>query len=391
MIPIGIDRPNQRKARIVPILIAVNIGVFLLMLALHLASPVNPSNGFSRPEYAVLLWGWVDPHNLKLWTLVTSAFFHGGFMHLFGNMLALFVFGPAVEDRFGRVGFTIFYFAGAIGSALAHIAVEDAPAIGASGAIAAVTGAFLVLFPLTKVRVLMLFGFIGLLQIPAIWLIGLYVALDLFSQTFDSANGVANMAHLGGYGFGIAIAMLLLWTRKIPREPYDLFSMLNNRRRRKAFRAVHSEMHSKPVFNAVGSKPNPRAEQLARARSAVSSAISSERMDEAADLYAKLISDFADKPKAATLHRDAQYRLANHLYASEQRERAADAYKRLLDAYPNDPEREVISVLLARIHAHDLADRDAARDILRQLTETTSDPEIRSLAEQELEQIRGTR
>ena len=391
MIPIGIDRPNHRKPRIVPALIALNIGVFLLMLGLHLASPINPQTGASAPEQAVLSWGWVDPHRFVWWTLITSAFFHGGFMHLFGNMLALFVFGPAVEDRFGRVGFTIFFLAGAIGSALAHIAVEDAPAIGASGAIAAVTGAFLVLFPLTKVRVLMLFGFIGLLRIPAIWLIGLYVALDLFSQTFDTANGVANMAHLGGYAFGIALAMLLLWARKIPREPYDLFSMLNNRRRRQAFKAAHAQVHSKPVFSKPGSRPNPRAEQLAHARAAVSRAISNDEMDEAAGLYARLISDFADKPRAATLHRDAQYRLANHLYATGERQRAADAYGRLLDAYPADPEREVISVLLARIHAHELDDRDAARSILRGLIENTQDPEIRSLAEQELEQIKGTR
>jgi len=391
MIPIGIDRPNQRKPRVVPVLIALNIGVFLLMIGLHLASPINPNTGYSAPEETLLLWAWVDPHHFRLWTLVTSAFLHGGFMHLFGNMLALFVFGPSVEDRFGRLGFSLFYLAGAVGSALAHIVVEDAPAIGASGAIAAVTGAFLVLFPLTRVRVLMIFGFIGLYRIPAVWLIGLYVALDLFSQTFDSKNGVANMAHLGGYAFGVCTALILLWTRILAREPYDLFSLINHRRRRQAFLAAQAHVQSKPVFKHPKSRPDPRADELAQARAAVSSAISSERMDEAADLYAKLVSEFADKPRATTLHRDAQYRLANHLYATGQRARAADAYQRLLEAYPNDHEREVISVLLARINAHDLGDRDTARTILRNLTENTADPEIRSLAEQELEQLKGTR
>ncbi|MCA9304512.1 MAG: rhomboid family intramembrane serine protease [Phycisphaerales bacterium] len=389
MIPIGIDRPNQRKPRVVPVLIVLNIGVFLLMLGLHFASPVNPETGYSAPEQTLLHLGWVDPHHFRVWTLITSAFLHGGFMHLFGNMLALFVFGPSVEDRFGRIGFTIFYLASAVGSALAHIAVEDAPAIGASGAIAAVTGAFLVLFPLTRVRVLMFFGFIGLYRIPAVWLIGLYVALDLFSQTFEAENGVANMAHLGGYGFGIVTALALLWTRILPREPYDLFTMLNHRRRRQAFKAAHNQIQSKPVFNHSKSRPDPRAELLARARAEVSGAISNDRMDEAADLYARLISDFADKPRATTLHRDAQYRLANHLYATGQRARAADAYQRLLDAYPSDHEREVISVLLARVKSQDLGDTNGALEILNGLLKSATNPEIRMLVEQELTQLKG--
>ncbi len=388
MIPIGIDRPNRRKPRIVPVLIALNIGVFVLMLMLHAASPPISGSSYSELEHEILTHTWVSRHNFMIWTLITSAFFHGGFMHLFGNMLALFVFGPAVEDRFGRVGFLLFYLAGAAGSALAHIAVEDAPAIGASGAIAAVTGAFLVLFPLTRVRVLMIFGFIGIFQIPAVWLIGLYVALDLFSQAFETTNGVANMAHLGGYGFGIAVALILLWTRKLSREPYDLFTLLNNRRRRRAFQAAHAQTQSKAVFNTARDKPNPRAEELALARADVLSAISNDHMDDAAEKYAQLTSDFADMPKATTLHRDAQYRLANHLYAQGQRSRAADAYQRLLDAYPNDAERDVISVLLARIKAHDLNDRSGAINILNTIFENTTQSEIRTLVEQELKTLK---
>ncbi len=388
MIPIGIDRPNRRNPRVVPVLIGINIGVFLLMLVLHQISPLIPGSGYSEIELTVLRYSWVDPRHLLFWTLITSAFFHGGFMHLLGNMLALFVFGPPVEDRFGRLGFLCFYLAGAIGSALAHVAVDSVPAIGASGAIAAVTGAFLVLFPLTRVKVLMLLGFIGIFMIPAVWLIGLYIALDLFSQAFDTANGVANMAHIGGYAMGISVALILLWTRKLSREPYDLFTLLKNRNRRRAFQAAHRQIQSKPVFTG---KSNPRSDELALARAAVTAAIAAGNMEQAADGYAKLNSEFADLPKATTLHRDAQYQLANHLYSTGQRRRAADAYAKLLEVYPHDSEREVISVLLARVRAHDLDDQPGAIEILNKLLQETVQPEIRALVEQELQQLKEQR
>ena len=385
MIPIGIDRPNRRNPRVVPVLIGLNIGVFVLMLVLHASSPLIPGSGYSEAEFQVLQYSWVNRRDFLIWTLITSALFRGGFMHLFGNMLALFVFGPSVEDRFGRVWFLVFYLAGAAGSALAHVAVDTAPAIGASGAIAAVTGAFLVLFPLTRVKVLMFFGFIGIFMIPAVWLIGLYIALDLFSQAFDTTNGVANMAHIGGYALGIIVALILLWTHKLSREPYDLFTLLNNRRRRMAFQAAHNETKRKAIYN---SKPNPRADELALARSAVSSALAAGQMNQAVQSYATLVSEFADLPRATTLHRGAQYQLANHLYSIGERRRAADAYEKLLDAYPNDSEREVISVLLARIKAHDLDDRLGAIKILNHILQETTQTEIRSLVEQELTQIK---
>src|SRR5690606_12656870 len=105
-------------------------------------------------------------------------------------------------------------------------------------AIAAVTGAFLVLFPNCKIKILWFFILIQILMAPAWWLIGLWIAIDLFSQTFQPNNGTANAAHLGGYAFGITVALTLLWTNILSREPYDLFSIIKQKKRKRAFAAV---------------------------------------------------------------------------------------------------------------------------------------------------------
>lgn len=120
-------------------LIALNLGVFILMAFLQNSSPETAER--------VLDWGHVSRNGFTVHGLITSAFFHAGFMHIFGNMIFLIVFGPSVEDRFGPWWYLLFYLGGAAASGLAHIAVDPHPAIGASGAVAAVSGAYLISSP----------------------------------------------------------------------------------------------------------------------------------------------------------------------------------------------------------------------------------------------------
>lgn len=382
-IPLGTNRPLTRKTRIVPILIGINLAVFVLQIILQSQDP--------RLAEQLLDFGHIWGRDLTPWSPITSAFLHGSFMHVAGNMLALFVFGPPVEDRFGRLGFTIFYLAGAVGSGLIHVAMSDHPAIGASGAIAAVTGAFLVLFPNSRIRILWLFIIIQILMAPAWWLIGLWIVIDLFSQTFQVQNGTANAAHLGGYGFGIAVALILLWTHILPREPnYDLFSILKHKQRKRAFQAASRSSSPLPVKSArkKPEKEDPKTAELAQRRAQVSERLGEGNLEDAAARYLSMVEYFAsDEDAPTTMHRDAQYQIANHLYSTGQRQEALDAYQALIKDYPNDKERDVICILRARINAQDLNNPDAARSILTTLIEQSSDDDIKSLALSELDAL----
>lgn len=365
---------------VTPVLIGINMGVFILMAILANTDP--------DLESRIWYFGAISRSNFHLYQPITSAFIHDGYMHIFGNMLFLLAFGPSVEDRFGRFGFILFYLAGGAASGLAHIALDMHPAVGASGAIAAVSGAFLVLFPSTRIKCFVIFFFIGIFMIPAWWLIGLFIVLDLGAQLFTPGNGIANLAHLGGYGFGIVVSFTLLITKLLPKEQYDMFSIAKQKKRRADFRVAH-EMHKLAGVYQADQKLDPVSAEIAERRAKIGVRVSNNDLDNAAGQYLDMVAKFPDRAKALTMHRDAQYQIANHLYQSDQRQDAADAFARLLDAYPNDSERNIITILLARIQAHDLDDPIGAIELLEELASKITDSETKALIENELAAIRS--
>ena len=152
----------------------------------------------------------VDPGKNVYLAVLFSMFLHGGLLHLLGNMLFLYVFGNNVEDRLGPLGYALFYVAGGLAAAAAHVALQPdstVPVVGASGAIAAVMGAYLVWFPNARIlSIVPIFLFGMLAEIPAKWLLGFW----FISQFFISPNsGVAWAAHVGGFIFGIVVALIL--------------------------------------------------------------------------------------------------------------------------------------------------------------------------------------
>ena len=160
------------------------------------------------------------PEKNEYLALVYSMFMHGSWIHLLGNMLFLWVFGNNIEDRLGVAKFVAFYLVAGIVATAAHIAVQPdstVPLVGASGAIAGVMGTYLVLYPNVRIRSLILLGFIILFRdIAAKWLLGIW----LVSQFFINPNaGVAWMAHVGGFVFGV-LAGLLLRATGDPEERY---------------------------------------------------------------------------------------------------------------------------------------------------------------------------
>jgi membrane associated rhomboid family serine protease len=153
----------------------------------------------SSPEF--------DPGKNVYLAVLTSIFLHGSLIHLGGNLLFLWVFGNNVEDRLGKLGYALFYLSGGVIAALAHIAVQPdstVPVVGASGAIAAVMGAYLVWFPNVKVKTLIIFYFITLFDIRAKWILMFWFILQFFTSP---SSGVAWVAHVGGFAFGVLVGL----------------------------------------------------------------------------------------------------------------------------------------------------------------------------------------
>ncbi len=167
-------------------------------------------------EVAPLVPSWM--------TLFTSMFLHGGWAHILGNMVFLWVFGDNLERHFGRIGFLAFYLAVGVLASGMHILFNwdsRIPAIGASGAIAGVLGAYLLLFPRRRVRTLFMAGFITVMEIPAVWLLVMWIVIQLFSGVgglvvAGAGGGVAYWAHVGGF---IAGAGIIAGWRVLKREP----------------------------------------------------------------------------------------------------------------------------------------------------------------------------
>lgn len=151
----------------------------------------------------------IFPEKMVFVAIFFSLFFHGSWLHLGFNMLFLWVFGNNIEDHLGRVRFVLFYIAGGVVATVAHIAFElnsAVPLIGASGAVAGVMGAYLVWFPNAKVTTLLFFFLVLFVRIRAKWLLLLWFASQFI---IDPNAGVAWMAHVGGFAFGVLFALIV--------------------------------------------------------------------------------------------------------------------------------------------------------------------------------------
>lgn len=206
MFPIGDDNSGQRRIPFVTYgLIAINLAFFMLEL--------------SGGEAFITRWAFVPSRFLAnpaadSVTLFTSMFMHAGWMHLFGNMLYLWIFGDNVEDRFGHVPYIVFYVLCGLAATFSQLAfsmTSSIPNLGASGAIAGVLGAYVLLFPQGAVRVLQ-----GqrVIQVPALAAIGMWIVLQFFAGIGSLAEtaetgGVAYMAHIGGFVAGLALTAVL--------------------------------------------------------------------------------------------------------------------------------------------------------------------------------------
>ncbi|MFH1746879.1 MAG: rhomboid family intramembrane serine protease [Planctomycetota bacterium] len=379
LIPIGTDVRPRKPPVGNYLLIALNVLIFLFT------------------DYVGGAYG----QKLKfLWTLyaavpdigqyITYQFLHGDLLHLLGNMLFLWIFGNAVCDRMGSLGYVIFYLAGGIFAGVVFAAFNNNALLGASGAIAAVTTAFLVLFPRVRVTLLLWFFLITAFQVPALFLIVFKIILwdNVMAPSFDSGavSNVAYSAHLGGYTFGFCIALGMLLAGALPRNQFDLPALWSRWRKRTAWagpagqpgtRPIHvQEIHSRPL-EPLTLTP---AEKL---REQTMTLVSQRDLESAANRYLELIQ----LDPQQVLSRQAQLDVANHLAQTQRHVQAALAYESFLSAYPAASDAQQVHLLLGLIYGRYLAEFQRARAHLITARDSLTQPDQRSLAVDELRQI----
>ena len=220
MLPFTDTAPRAARPAAVLALIAVNALVFLWTVGL----PPRALNAV-LVEYALIPARYTDPALARsvgldpndLWPLITDAFLHGGWLHIIFNMWFLWIFGPAMEARFGRVGFLALYLGGALTASVVHVATHPGsiePVLGASGAVAAVVAAYAVIYPTERVMTIVPILFIPLfIPVPAIFFAAIWFAMQVLQGSSEIARpgmaaGVAWWAHIGGFAFGVLFALV---------------------------------------------------------------------------------------------------------------------------------------------------------------------------------------
>jgi len=225
LIPLGDENPTVLWPIVAFTLIAANVAAFLYQFSLLVVDP--------RLELALIYQLGLVPAALThgilpaggYATLVSSMFLHGGWMHLIGNMIYLWIFGNNVEDSMGHLRFVVFYLLTGIIAACAHIAMQPSstvPTIGASGAVSGILGAYLILHPRARIKTLLPLGiFLTVVHLPAWFFLIFWIGWQVFSQALvpvdPNAGGVAYAAHIGGF---IAGVLLITFFRKYRRRGY---------------------------------------------------------------------------------------------------------------------------------------------------------------------------
>jgi membrane associated rhomboid family serine protease len=214
MFPIGDDDIRGAPPALVTwALVALNVLIFLYELSLNAQGQLEP---FMRT------YGVVPARIMRgeqLYALLTSMFLHGGWMHIISNMAFLLVFGDNIETVLGKLGYLVFYIVGGIAASAAHVAISPTstvPSLGASGALAAVMGAYVLMFPRSQIRALVFIGFYATVtRVAAVIFLGIWFISQLFSGFaslgVDTAQtgGVAVWAHIGGFVFGLILGIFL--------------------------------------------------------------------------------------------------------------------------------------------------------------------------------------
>ncbi|MEL7238725.1 MAG: rhomboid family intramembrane serine protease [Planctomycetota bacterium] len=318
LLPLYTDQPLRSP----PVMNWVIIGLNLLMFALQKRLPAV--------EAQLMLYAG-DPGIVGIFG---HAFLHGGWLHLIGNMVFLYIFGNAINDTLGNAGYLGFYLGGAAAAATAHILLSDSPALGASGAVAACSGAYLALYPRSRVQCLVVFVLITTISVPAVWFVGLFAAIDLFfgfgGAVTGISDGVARFAHLGGTTFGVAVALLLMRLSLVKRHKFDALAMVKRRKlRRQADPRALGQAHRSAMDVVPIAQLDPREREIQELRTQIHQSFEAGDTDAAADIYTKLLN----VDDRQVLSPGEQLKVAESLLQQGKPMQAAVAYERFLERH----------------------------------------------------------
>ncbi len=382
LIPIGTDVRPRHAPLANYALVGLNVLIFLL----------TDVFGGELGQLFKARYG-LDAARPQLYQYLTYQFLHGDALHLGGNMLFLWIFGNAVCDRIGAIGYVMFYLAGGVVAGVAFTSVADNPLVGASGAIAAVTTAFLVLYPRVQITLLVWMVFIFTFQVPAMVLIVFKMVLwdNVLAPRFDQAamSNVAYSAHLGGYAFGFAISLILLVLRALPRNQLDILSLWSRTARRHGVVLGGSgPIAARPVrLEELESRPIglPELSPADALRDQVSDRLGGGDAGGAAQAYVELLA----LDPSAVLSATQQIEVANALAQERRYDAAAHAYEGYLAAYPASADAAEVRLFLGLIYARYLAMDERAAVHLRRAADGLRSEKQRQLAEAELAAAEG--
>lgn len=390
LIPIRTDYHRHRKPWVNYALVATNIFLFVWLYLIKAGSDASVYNGIIRD------W-MLSPTSPQLVQFISSIFLHADWAHLIGNMIFLWVFGNAINDKFGHFGYLAFYLAGGIIASIGYLGLGGVSfVLGASGAIAAVTGAYLVLLPRTSITVIIFaVYFIFPLEISSLIFIAFQIAFNFYWTFADSGSNVAHSAHTSGYVFGIVISILVLKLKLIRRDDWDILHLYLQYKRRRQYRqavangydpfSVNSDSsRARKVASTIFKQTQPADPETLAVRKAIAAACREKDFVIAAKLYVQLQETSNTEQVLAEQN---QLDVSNQFMMSQDYLHAASGYATFLKYYPRSPFCPDIELMLGRIYSRYYPNKDLAKIHLQKAIETQRDISNRKLAQEELDQL----
>jgi hypothetical protein len=317
-------------------------------------------------------------------------------MHILGNMFFLYLFGNNVNDKLGSVSYLCLYLGGAVFSGIGHSLLHTNPVLGASGAVAAITGAYLVFFPQTLITVLYwILYLIGTMELSALYFIGFKLIFwDNIIEPRFSLAAVAYDAHLAGYAYGMAASLFLLAAGLATGTGFDLWAMIKQWNRRRQYRyavsggydpfagrAATKQIRVKQVKSAAQLQQEEKVKQL---RDEIAARIAQRNLSAAADLYLEL----AVLDENQILPRQYLLDIANQLASESKHAEAARAYETFLAHYSGYQYVEQVQLMLGLIYSRYLNKPDLAKKYLEAACQNLTDPGQVKMCQDELDRLR---
>ena len=375
-------------------LIVVNVLIFLLTYYPR----INPYTG----QTVEILRPWakqfmLTPGDWHFWQFISYAFLHGGPWHVIGNMYFLYIFGNNVNDKLGHAGYVSLYLGGAVFTGIGHTILHANPVLGASGAVAAITGAYLALFPQTFITILYWFVFFGTMELLALYFILFKLIFwdNIIEPRFSTA-AVAYDAHIAGYAFGIAAILGLLASGLITGSSLDLWAMIKRWNRRRQYRDAvssgydpYSGRTTTKQINVKEVKKTPaqqkQEEEITQLRNEITSRINQRNLPAAAKLYLEIM----DLDTEQILPRQYLLDIANQLASENKQPQAAAAYEQFLKHYSKYEYVEQVELMLGILYSRYLQNNDLAIKHLQTAAKKLSDPGQLKMCQDELKKLQG--